>query len=376
MDGMKRHASTGLIAILCAIAAQTTPLLAQTVTWWSKDFDAALTAAKDAPSEMVLLYCWQESDTCAAMFSGTMSDAKVGKKLADYICMGVKNDDAGKSVWERYKIDSVPVVLFLQPDGTVVDVLTGYVTIEQFILDLDRVRAGKETILSLRTQITDDPKDIKSAQLLVQKLRALKDIAGSHEVIDAMIKVDPKGKSEAVAEGMLWKITDETFAAGVAPQDYDLSKLRVFLKTARHKRIKFLGHDQMATAHYQRDDLKAYASSAMKAWKNIPDDQVIEWGQRICGTAYQRWKDLDKANKSALKNTLTISKKTLAAVKKQHKKQPDKTFLGNAMFLHAAILLVNKKRKDALDLMDDAIEIDPDNENLKVWKKRWLSGAK
>ena len=81
MDGMKRHASTGLIAILCAIAAQTTPLLAQTVTWWSKDFDAALTAAKDAPSEMVLLYCWQESDTCAAMFSGTMSDAKVGKKL-------------------------------------------------------------------------------------------------------------------------------------------------------------------------------------------------------------------------------------------------------------------------------------------------------
>ena len=175
---------------------------------------------------------------------------------------------------------------------------------------------------------------------------------------------------------MLWKITDETFAEGIAPKDYDLAKLRVFLKSARHKRIKFLGHDQMATAHYQREDLKASAASAMKAWKNIPDDQVIDWGQRMCGIAYRRWKDLDKANKSILKNTLKVSKKTLAAVEKLQKKQPDKTFLGNAMFLHAAILLVNKKRKDALKLMDDAIETDPDNKNLKVWKDRWVSGAK
>mgnify|MGYP001209033701 FL=1 len=373
---MSRHSFTSLIASLCVITFQAASLTAQSITWWDKEFDAALTAAKDKPTEMVLLYCWEESDTCAAMFSGTMSDAKVAKALDDFICMGIKNDDAGKEVWARYKVGSVPLVLFVNPDGEVVDVLTGYVTIEQFVTDIERVKAGEQTIPSLRAKISTEPEDIQSAQVLVQKLRALQDISGSHDVIEAMIKVDPKGKSEAVAEGMLWKITDETFAEGIAPKDYDLAKLRVFLKSARHKRIKFLGHDQMATAHYQREDLKASAASAMKAWKNIPDDQVIDWGQRMCGIAYRRWKDLDKANKSILKNALKVSKKTLAAVEKLQKKQPDKTFLGNAMFLHAAILLVNKKRKDALKLMDDAIEIDPDNKNLKVWKDRWVSGAK
>lgn len=374
---MSRHASAYLFSAFCAIALQATPLSAQAIVWReAKDFETALTEAKDKPSKMVLLYCWEDSDTCAAMFSGTMSDPKVAKKLGDYLCVGAKNDDTGRPVLDRYKVQTVPMVLFVNPEGAVIDVLPGYVTIEQFLLDLDRVRAGKGTIPALREQIAAQPKDLKSAQVLVQKLRALQDIKGSHEVIEAMIKVDPKGKTEAVAEGMLWKISDETFAAGVTPKDYDLSKLRVFLKSARHKRIKFLGHDQMATAHYLREDLKASAASAMQAWKNIPDDQVIEWGQRMCGIAYRRWKDLDKANKATLKNALAISKKTLAAVEKLQKKQPDKTFLGNAMFLHAAILLVNKKRKDALDLMDEAIKIDPNNENLKVWKKRWVSGEK
>ena len=373
---MPRHASAYLLAAFCAAVLQTTPLSAQDVAWWGKEFDAALTAAKDKPSEMVLLYCWEDSDTCSAMFSGTMSDKKVAAKLGNFICMGVKNDDAGRAVWERYKVSSVPIVLFINPQGAVVDVLPGYVTTEQFLLDLGRVQAGQGTIPALRKHLAAKPKDLKSAQVLVQKLRTLQDILGSHEVIDAMIKVDPKGKSEAVAEGMLWKISDETFVAGVAPKDYDLSKLRVFLKTARHKRIKFLGNDQLATAHYLRHDLKASASFAMKAWKNIPDDQVIEWGQRMCGIAYRRWKDFDKSNKATLKNALAISKKTLAAVQKLQKKQPDKVFLGNAMFLHAAILLVNKKRKNALDLMDKAIKTDPNNENLKTWKKRWVSGEK
>ena len=46
------------------------------------------------------------------------------------------------------------------------------------------------------------------------------------------------------------------------------------------------------------------------------------------------------------------------------------------MGLHAAILIVNKKRKDALELMDEAIALDPENKNLKAWKANWLQGNK
>ncbi|MCK5943009.1 MAG: hypothetical protein KAI24_13610, partial [Planctomycetes bacterium] len=66
----------------------------------------------------------------------------------------------------------------------------------------------------------------------------------------------------------------------------------------------------------------------------------------------------------------------LDAIKKRHEQQPDPTFLANAMYLHAGVLIVNKKRSDALDLMDEAIKLDPNNENLKKGKARWVSGEK
>jgi thioredoxin-like negative regulator of GroEL len=372
MNAMTRHASAFLLASLIAAS-----LPAQAITWWDKEFDAALTAAQDKPAKMLLLYCWQnDHDRCAAMFDGTMGDKKVSKMLGDFLCMGVQNNEAGRAVWQRYKIASVPTVFFIAPDGEVVDVLPGYVPIEQFVADIDRVRAGTDTIQALREHQKQKPEDLKQALKLVQKLRLVSDIKGSHEVINAMIKVDPKGKSEEVAEAMLWKISDETFRDDVAPQDYDLTQLRLFLKSQRNKRVLFLGYDQMATAYYRSEDLKAASSAAMMAWKNIPKDQVIDWGQRMCGIAYRRWKDLDKSNKRTLKDVLAISKKTLAAVEARHKKQPDATFLGNAMYLHAAVLLVNKQRKTALSLMDEAMKIDPNNKNLEPAKKRWVAGNK
>ncbi|MFT4511349.1 MAG: tetratricopeptide (TPR) repeat protein [Planctomycetota bacterium] len=369
---MTRHAPAFLLASLIAAS-----LPAQAITWWGKDFDAALTAAKDKPTEMVLLYCWQDDHLmCQSMFDGTMADKKVIKKLDDFICMGLKNDDAGRATWQRYKVASVPAVFFIAPDGAVVDVLPGYVPIEQFAADIDRIRAGTDTIPGLRKYLSQHPEDVKQALKLVQKLRLVSDIKGSHEVINAMIKVDPKGKSEEVAEAMLWKISDETFGEGIAPQDYDLEQLRRFLKSQRNKRVLFLGYDQMATAHYRAEDIKSASSAAMKAWKNIPKDQVIDWGQRMCGIAYRRWKDLDKVNKRTLKDVLAISKKTLAAVEARHKKQPDVAFLGSAMYLHAAVLIVNKQRKKALTLMDEAIKIDPNNKNLGLAKENWVKGNK
>ena len=374
---MTRHASACLKALFVCFSLLCTTNLTAQITWWDKPFDEALVAAKDKPAKSVMLYCWQDNhDTCAAMFSGTMSDEGIGKQLGDYVCMGIKNDDAGREVWQRYRVQGVPTVIFVDPEGTVLDVLPGYSTIEQFGKDLTRVRDRKQTIPQLREQFENNPKDMAAALMLVQKVRLTGDNKGSQAVIDAMIKVDPKCKSEQAAEAMLWRINDETFADTIAPQDVDLTKLRRFLKTQRNKRIKFLGYDRMATAQYQKEDLKGAASSAMKAWKSIPEDRVVDWGQRIAGIAYRRWKEFDKTNKRMLKDALAISKKTLAAVEKRHKKQPDPTFYANAMYLHAAVLIVNKQRKDALALMTDAMKLDPKNENLKGAYKAWLAGDK
>ena len=359
------------------VFAIATLLTAQQVTWWDKDLTAALAAAAAKPAKMVLLYCWQDKhDACSNMFSGTLSDTRVAKELADFICMGVQNDDAGRATFARYRVNNVPRVLFVDPDGAVVDVLDGYVTIEPFLAHLARIKKGENTIKSLRDQIAAKPDDLDLLVRLMAKLRLSGDEAGAREVIDAMLRIDPRCKTPQAAEAKLQLICAETFKDGTAPEAVDLAELRRFLKKQRNKRVLFLGYDRMAAAEYRRDNLKAAASAAKLAWKNVPADERIAWGQNVCSIAYRRWKDLDAANKRYLKDVLAISKATLKAVEKRHAKEPDKTFLGNAMYLHAAILIVNKKRKEALALMQAAMKVDPNNANLKPAYENWLKGNK
>ena len=368
--GMRRTASW-----ITLVALLTAALPAQ-VTWWDKDLAAALSASADKPAAMVMLYCWETSGDCEAMFSGTMSDKQVTDPLAEFVCMGVQNDDAGKDTWARYKIDRTPTVLFVSPDGAVVDSVIGYATIVDFAATLKRVRSGAETIPALEESVEAGAASMAEMQLLMQKLLAIQEQDRAKQVIDAMIQKDPKAKSAEAAEAMLWKITSETLGDDVAAADMDVGPLRRFLKGQRNKRVQFLGYDRMAQVHWARGEVKEAASFADKAWRCVPKDRVIDWGQRMTGFAYRNWSDLDKANKSILKNALKVSKATMKAVEKRDKQQPDPAFLANAMGLHAAILIVNKKRKDALDLMDEAIALDPNNKNLKAWKANWLQGNK
>ncbi len=352
-------------------------LPAQSIEWWQKDLDGALLAAKDKPAAMVLLYCWKDGHgVCMDMFQGTLAEKQVVTAAADFVCMGAKDDEAGRIVLAKYGIEQVPTVLFLAPDGSVVDVAPGYVPVKEFLAEIARIRAGKDTVGELKKQIAAAPQDLGLQMRLVRKLRTAGDKAGSLAVIDAIVAKDPKLASEPAAEAMLLKLTDQIFKPEITPADYDLKPLRDFLGKQRNKNILFLGYDRMAAAEYRRQNLKAAAEAAGKAWKNIPPDQVLAWGQGIAGKAYENWQALEKLNKELLKQALEISKKALEEVEKRHKTSPDNPFLGSAMYLHAAVQLVCNQRKEAFATMDKAMAIDPNNENLKKAKDRWLDGSK
>lgn len=350
---------------------------AQTIEWWQKDLDGALAAAKDKPAAMVLVYCWKDGHgICMDMFQGTLSDPKVGAALADFVCMGAKDDATGKPVLAKYGIEKVPTVLFVDPDGAVVDVTPGYVPVAEFVAEIARIRAGTDTIGGLKKQIAATPGDLALQMRLVRKLRTAGDKKGSLLTIEAIVQKDPKLASEPAAEAMLLKLCDEIFQPGIAPKDVELKPLREFLAKQRNKRIVFLGNDRIAGAEYRRGNLKAAAEAASRAWKSIPPDQVLEWGQLMAGRAYENWQALDKIDKDLLKLALEISKKALEEVEKRHKVSPDNPFLGSALYLHAAVQIVNNQRKEAFATMDRAISVDPANENLKKARERWLDGSK
>jgi tetratricopeptide (TPR) repeat protein len=352
-------------------------LPAQSIDWWQKDLDGALAAAAEKPGKMVALYCWRDgNDACASMFGSTLGDKKVAERLQAWVCMGAKDDAAGKPLHERYRVTRVPTILFLQPDGQVADVVVGYVPVAEFVEELERITAGRDTIGALRERAAAAPKDTAAQLALALKLRAVGDRAGAAVAIEAVLALDPKFTTEAAAEAKLLELDAAIFRPEVAPADWDLKPLRAFLGKQKHKRIQFLGYDRLAAAEYARGELGEAADAAERAWKVIPPEHVIEWGQSVCGKAYENWQKLDKIDKGILKQALQVSKKTLEAVEKRHAASPDAGFLANALYVHAAVLIVNKQRKEAFAAMDRAIELDPKNENLVKAKERWVEGDK
>jgi tetratricopeptide (TPR) repeat protein len=349
---------------------------AQSIEWWHKDLAGALEAAKEKPAHAVLLYAWEDTGPCRDMFQGTLSAADVTAALAGYVCMGAKADDAGKALWQQYGITTKPTVLFLDPAGGVIDVAVGYVPAKEFLAELQRIQAGTDTIPALRKRVADAPDDMTAALALVRKLRRAGDTKAAAAVVDAMLAKDPKFTSEQAAEAMLARLADQLAKPPAELKDADLKPLRELLGKVKHKRVLFLGWDRLAATEHRRGNLKAAAEAAEKAWKHIPPDEVLPWGQRMASRAYENWQALDKIDKDLLKRALEISKKALEVVEKRHQASADNVFYANALYLHAAVQMVNNQRKEAFASMDKAMALDPGNENLKAARDRWLDGSK
>ncbi|MFM1873741.1 MAG: hypothetical protein RL398_3163 [Planctomycetota bacterium] len=367
---------TWLVALTLSVSSSQA-LVAQTVTWWQKSLDEAIAAAKDTKTGMVLLYCWRKDDGyCSSMFGGTLSDAGVQAQIADMVCMGAEDAGATKAVLEKYSIQKVPTVLFLDHEGKVVDVLVGYLPVQEFLTEVKRIKAGEKTIGALRDAFAKAPTDLALGLELLYKQRRSGDLMNAKATLEAIVKADPQGKSEAAAEAALLAVIDETFKPGTAPADWDTKALRLFAGKVKQKRVQFLAYDRLASAEWQKDNLKEAVSAAEKAWKVIPPEFVLDWGQIVAGKVYEAHEELDKVNKTICKRAIEISEKALAEVEKRHKQSPDKVWLANALYLHAAVLVVANQRKEAFAAMDRAIELNPNDENLKAMKARWVDGNK
>lgn len=350
--------------------------VAQETTWFQGTFDAALPTAKDSKAGLLLLYCWQDnSGECETFYQGTVQDKKSVVAMADFVCFGAKKEDAaGGKVHERFKVERTPCVLFLKADGTVEDVLVGGLATAEFVAELERIKSGKDTIGAMQKAAAEKPADLALQLRLAKKLRASGDRDGAAKVVAAILEKDPKGQSEAAAEAMLQSICDATFRPEITPQDVDLKALKEFILKQKNKRILFLAHDRVMAAEWRREDIKAATAACAQAWKIIPPEEVLDWGNRVVARAYEFRKDLDKAQQRLM---LDIARKSIAEAEKEAKARADgDLWLADRLYTFAAAQYVNNMRKEAFATMERAITLAPKNEDLKKALDAWKDGAR
>ncbi|MBL8796569.1 MAG: thioredoxin family protein [Planctomycetia bacterium] len=79
---------------------------------------------------------------CKLLDKKTWPDAKVQGWLRDH-AVALKIDiDKDEAVAEKFKITSIPTLVFLKPDGTVVGKMVGFVKPEEFVERADAILSG------------------------------------------------------------------------------------------------------------------------------------------------------------------------------------------------------------------------------------------
>jgi thiol-disulfide isomerase/thioredoxin len=339
------------------------------IDWFKGSFEEALAQAK-ASNKIIFIDFWTTwCGWCKRMDKDTFSDDTVAAEMKDIICLSIDAESkTGKPVAERFHIKGYPALLLLASDGTTEDSIGGYLPPDRFKLEIQRVRAGRGTAGDLKRQVEADRASIEKRFALAQKLQDLGDQAGYDAQMAEIKKIDPDGKSLAMHRIAFDEAMAKITVAWQRSKQLDTAIMVAFVQKETYPELLFKGYTSLAQMHTylakQAEDAgdaakksgeQAEARAAMKnAWKNVPENQVVDYGNSVAWAFYEDRDTLQPADKAF---ALEVAEKVLAAAKDNV----------NAIDTYACCLYMNGKKDEARKAIARCIEIEPNNEN---WKER------
>lgn len=123
---------------------------------WASSFENALEEAQvDGKPVMVDFYTdW--CGWCKRLDADTYSDSDVAAHARRLVCVKV-NAERRSEVARRYGVRAYPSIAFLQADGTLMEMIRGYLPPKQFISVLDRIGDPSVEKFTLAQRLKDHP---------------------------------------------------------------------------------------------------------------------------------------------------------------------------------------------------------------------------
>lgn len=291
---------------------------------------------------------------------GTLADCVIVAELSQMLCFAIDADGKeSKPLRKRFQILNAPALVFLDPDGTLRDQITGFIAAEPFLIELRRIKANKGTFSDLRARIAKDADDLDSRWGLAQKLRAIGDIYGFEEQVSEIRERDREGRSPASRR--LHLSTLYTTAA----MRLDLEPLYAFVAAEKDPALLFDGWWSIWTLEGQaarsanspeearRRELR-YFAAARELWPLVPAEQHGRLGNNIAWSFYEC---RTAASRSDLEFALGVAQKAVAAA-------PEVPAVVDTL---ACCLFAVGKRDEAVAQARRCIELDPQN---PTWRER------
>lgn len=135
MKGMTRFLLFGLLAIaLIGIISR------RARGWENEDLQATISAAQSKPILAVFGASW--CHYCKQLERETLSDSEVSKALEAWEVVNVDAESPkGRTMAQKYGVRGYPTMVFLRPNGEVIQSESGYVAKEVFLPALAKIYA-------------------------------------------------------------------------------------------------------------------------------------------------------------------------------------------------------------------------------------------
>ena len=296
---------------------------------------------------------------CKKLDQVTFTDDAVVAELKDVLCFAVDAESPdGARLARRFRPRGFPTLVFVEPDGSLRDRLTGYVEPEEFVAEVRRVKRNEGTFTALRRKIAEHPRDVEARYALARKLKASGFARDYEAQIEAILRLDPEGRSFPSRHIRLERLVGEL------KQDLQLGPLYAFLAEETHAELLWLGWVEVwqteghlaktrpgRAAHHREKWLHA----GRQLWPHVPAEYRARIGNNIAWYYYENRDALDAAD---LEFAVEVARTAVAAA-------PENAAIVDTL---ACCLFVTGREEEALRHVRRCIELEPRNPE---WKQRF-----
>jgi thioredoxin-related protein len=330
------------------------------IPWFAGRYEELLEQAKNTKRIVFLDFYSRSNAYSKKLEKITYNDPRVLAELADLLCYSIDADDReSKPLRKIFQVQNAPALVFLDPDGTLRDQISGYIAAEPFLMELRRIKANKGTYSDLRARIKKDENDLDSRWELACKLRSMGDLLGYETQVSELRERDPEGRSTASRRMRL------VLLRMASEEKLELEPLYQFVEQEKEPALLFEGwwalwklEGQALRAAEDPEDVRRhelrYFAAARALWPLVPADNRGLLGNNIAWSFYE---NRTRATRSDLEFALSVAVKAVEAA-------PEVPAVVDTL---ACCLFAAGQREAALVEVKRCIELDPQNPQ---WRER------
>ena len=378
--------------LLLAHPALAGPASDDGIEWVHSDLEAALTQARGG-GKGVAIYFWMEGSAfCSRMYGETLTDPRAATALEGWTCVSADVGSEGAPLFARYSVTTLPAVLFLTREGIADDAILGFIPIASFESEVARIEGGEGTVRALEAAVAAAPDDLALRLQLAVKLGDVGRADDGKAMIESIKRDDPDGETVVGARILLSEARDAVRDAAADPADpntWDLEPLIRRVERTRPPEVRFEGWDLVARTRLTRGE----RSEAFDAWREahrvVPDERLVELAFQVGDAAWSARDDLRNRDEKlfldlaeALVEELEAESEAAEAAAAAEgegdagsdappppveEEEPGAT-LADGLELLARAWAVNGKRRQALQAIERALELEPTSARLQDTK--------